>query len=64
MLGKNRTQRNEEIRLVTEAEPSTTSVSHSTQGAQNIVDELKALIEVTIEKPLFTIFAHLDPLPN
>ena len=64
MLGINRTQRNEEIRLVTEAEPSTTSVSHSTQGAQNIVDELKALIEVTIEKPRFTIFAHLDPLPD
>ena len=49
---------------MTEAEPSTTSVSHSTQGAQNIVDELKALIEVTIEKPRFTVFAQLDPLPD
>ena len=64
MLGINRTQRNEEIRLVTEAEPSTTSVSYSTQGAQNIVDELKALIEVTIENPRFTVFAHLDPLQD
>ena len=64
MLGINRTQRNEEIRLVTEAEPSTTSVSYSTQGAHHIVDELKALIEVTIEKPRFTVFAHLDPLPD
>ena len=49
---------------MTEAKPSTTSGCHSTQGAQNIVDELKALIEVTIEKPRFTVFAHLDPLPD
>ena len=49
---------------MTESEPSTTSVSYSTQGAQNIVDELKALIEVTIEKTRFTVFAHLDPLQD
>ena len=54
----------DEIRLVTEAKPSTTSGCHSTQGDQNIVDKLKALIEVTIETPRFTIFAHLDPLPD
>ena len=59
MLGINRTQRNDEIRLVTEAEPATTSVSYSTQGAHHIVDELKALIEVTIENPRFTVFAHI-----
>ena len=64
MLGINRTQRNEEIRLVTEAEPSTTSVSYSTQGAHHIAEELKALIEVTIENPRFTVFAHLDPLQD
>ena len=64
MLGINRTQRNGEIRLVTEAEPSTSSVTYSTQGAHHIVDELKALIEVTIEKTRFTVFAHLDPLQD
>ena len=64
MLGINRTQRNDEIRLVTEAEPATTSVSYSTQGAHHIAEELKALIEVTIEKPRFTVFARINPLPD
>ena len=64
MLGINRTQRNDEIRLVTEAEPSTTPVSYSTQGAHHIPEELKAPIEVTIEKPRFTVFARINPLPD